>query len=366
MDFHLKQPIEKQQYHQEEEEESDHQPSPAKLRRLESHHNHNDTALPLFSSQQQSLNTFSYPDSKPPLPPSTSRFSTGLGGYFSSSQWQELELQALIFRHMVAGASVPPQLLQLVQKSLLDSTSFHLSNTNFSYYPQPSLYQAAGYWSKANMDPEPGRCRRTDGKKWRCSRDVVAGHKYCERHVHRGRNRSRKPVESSIPAAATVAAASNPTFRQSGLVGGDGTRFSLSGPTTSLDIFQLNQGVADPKPDGKSPYKAQNDQSGDSTSKLRHFFDDWPKPDNTGGIHGTSTVNSATCLSISTPRENPSVDFLKLSTGNGGDQLSRNVDDGEWSGANQADAMGGPLAEALRSSTGQLPQSASGASCVTA
>jgi hypothetical protein len=46
-----------------------------------------------------------------------------------------------------------------------------------------------------NADPEPGRCRRTDGKKWRCSRDAVADQKYCERHINRGRHRSRKPVE---------------------------------------------------------------------------------------------------------------------------------------------------------------------------
>ena len=46
-----------------------------------------------------------------------------------------------------------------------------------------------------NTDPEPGRCRRTDGKKWRCSRDAVADQKYCERHMNRGRHRSRKPVE---------------------------------------------------------------------------------------------------------------------------------------------------------------------------
>ena len=37
------------------------------------------------------------------------------------------------------------------------------------------------------MDPELGRCRRTDGKKWRCSKDVVPDQKYCERHMHRGR-----------------------------------------------------------------------------------------------------------------------------------------------------------------------------------
>ena len=45
-------------------------------------------------------------------------------------------------------------------------------------------------------DPEPGRCRRTDGKKWRCSKNVVPDQKYCERHMHRGRQRSRKPVEA--------------------------------------------------------------------------------------------------------------------------------------------------------------------------
>lgn len=46
------------------------------------------------------------------------------------------------------------------------------------------------------VDPEPGRCRRTDGKKWRCAKDAYPDSKYCERHMHRGRNRSRKPVES--------------------------------------------------------------------------------------------------------------------------------------------------------------------------
>lgn len=46
------------------------------------------------------------------------------------------------------------------------------------------------------VDPEPGRCRRTDGKKWRCSKEAYPDSKYCERHMHRGRNRSRKPVES--------------------------------------------------------------------------------------------------------------------------------------------------------------------------
>lgn len=51
------------------------------------------------------------------------------------------------------------------------------------------------YYGK-KIDPEPGRCRRTDGKKWRCSRDAHPDSKYCERHMIRRRYRSRKPVES--------------------------------------------------------------------------------------------------------------------------------------------------------------------------
>lgn len=53
----------------------------------------------------------------------------------------------------------------------------------------------SGRYSK-NGDPEPGRCKRTDGKKWRCSKEVAPQQKYCERHLHRGRPRSRKPVEA--------------------------------------------------------------------------------------------------------------------------------------------------------------------------
>lgn len=69
-------------------------------------------------------------------------------------------------------------------------------------------------FSGGNMDPEPGRCRRTDGKKWRCSRDAVPDQKYCERHINRGRHRSRKPVEgqnghnTNTAAASTAAAVS--------------------------------------------------------------------------------------------------------------------------------------------------------------
>jgi hypothetical protein len=52
-----------------------------------------------------------------------------------------------------------------------------------------------GIPSLKSSDPEPWRCKRTDGKKWRCSRDVAPDQKYCERHSHKSRPRSRKPVE---------------------------------------------------------------------------------------------------------------------------------------------------------------------------
>ncbi|XP_062221026.1 growth-regulating factor 10-like [Phragmites australis] len=116
-------------------------------------------------------------------------------------QQQELEHQVLIYRYFAAGAPVPVHLVLPIWKSVAAS----------SFGPQrfPSLMGLGSlcFDYRSTMEPEPGRCRRTDGKKWRCSRDVVPGHKYCERHVHRGRGRSRKPVEAASAAAPTPSAA---------------------------------------------------------------------------------------------------------------------------------------------------------------
>ena len=48
----------------------------------------------------------------------------GMSSYFSLAQWQELELQALIYRYMLAGTTVPPELLQPIKKSLHISPYF--------------------------------------------------------------------------------------------------------------------------------------------------------------------------------------------------------------------------------------------------
>jgi len=48
-----------------------------------------------------------------------------MGNFFSWAQWQELELQALIYRYMLAGASVPQELLLPIKKSLLHQSPMH-------------------------------------------------------------------------------------------------------------------------------------------------------------------------------------------------------------------------------------------------
>ncbi|XP_028950621.2 growth-regulating factor 1 isoform X2 [Malus domestica] len=113
---------------------------------------------------------------------------TGARGPFTPSQWIELEHQALIYKYMTSNVPVPSNLLIPLKKPLYPYGLSGPSNPT-------STWGAYHLGFSGNNDPEPGRCRRTDGKKWRCSRDAVADQKYCERHINRGRHRSRKPVE---------------------------------------------------------------------------------------------------------------------------------------------------------------------------
>ncbi|KAF9667270.1 hypothetical protein SADUNF_Sadunf15G0005000 [Salix dunnii] len=99
--------------------------------------------------------------------------AASLGFPFTNAQWKELERQAMIYKYMVSSIHVPPHLL----------------------IPPPIMGNGLDVGFTNRADLEPGRCRRTDGKKWRCSRDVALDQKYCERHMHRGRPRSRKHVE---------------------------------------------------------------------------------------------------------------------------------------------------------------------------
>uniref|UniRef100_A0A0E0NLM9 Growth-regulating factor n=1 Tax=Oryza rufipogon TaxID=4529 RepID=A0A0E0NLM9_ORYRU len=146
------------------------------------------------------------------------RPSGGAGGGrypFTASQWQELEHQALIYKYMASGTPIPSDLILPLRRSfLLDSAL--ATSPSLAFPPQPSLGWGCfgmGFGRKAE-DPEPGRCRRTDGKKWRCSKEAYPDSKYCEKHMHRGKNRSRKPVEMSLatpppPSSSATSAASN-------------------------------------------------------------------------------------------------------------------------------------------------------------
>ncbi|KAG8059257.1 hypothetical protein GUJ93_ZPchr0002g24333 [Zizania palustris] len=137
----------------------------------------------------------------------------GAGRYpFTASQWQELEHQALIYKYMASGTPIPSDLIIPLRRSfLLDSAL--ATSPSLAFPPQPSLGWGCfgmGFGRKAE-DPEPGRCRRTDGKKWRCSKEAYPDSKYCEKHMHRGKNRSRKPVEMSLatPPPSSVSSATS-------------------------------------------------------------------------------------------------------------------------------------------------------------
>ncbi|KAH9713591.1 Growth-regulating factor 5 [Citrus sinensis] len=152
---------------------------------------------------------------------------------FTPTQLQELEHQALIFKYMVSGVPIPPELIYSVKRSLDSSLVSSL------FPPQAphvgwGCFQV-GFGRKA--DPEPGRCRRTDGKKWRCSKEAYPDSKYCERHMHRGRNRSRKPVEaqaltsSSVPNISSSSTASNPNPNPSSSLN---KKLSINTPISSV------------------------------------------------------------------------------------------------------------------------------------
>ncbi|KAL4348272.1 hypothetical protein GQ457_17G023170 [Hibiscus cannabinus] len=101
-----------------------------------------------------------------------------LGFPFTFSQRMELERQVRIYKYIMSSVPVPHDLLIPIAGSPSVPVASHSACNNISILFHFTL------------------CKRTDGKKWRCSRYVsLDHHKYCERHLHRSRPRSRKPVE---------------------------------------------------------------------------------------------------------------------------------------------------------------------------
>ncbi|XWS45960.1 hypothetical protein CRYUN_Cryun14cG0024100 [Craigia yunnanensis] len=87
---------------------------------------------------------------------------------FTTAQLHELQLQELIFKYIAGGIAVPVYLIMPIWKSAASS----LGSAHGSIYEQyPSFVRVShqGFDYRNMMDPEPGRCRRTDRKKWRCS-----------------------------------------------------------------------------------------------------------------------------------------------------------------------------------------------------
>ncbi|KAL3505037.1 hypothetical protein ACH5RR_034878 [Cinchona calisaya] len=179
---------------------------------------------------------------------------SGVRGPFTPSQWLELEHQALIYKYISANVPIPSYLLTPIRKAL-DSAGF---SSFVGLRPNAFGWGAFHLGFSNSTDPEPGRCRRTDGKKWRCSRDAVADQKYCERHMNRGRHRSRKPVEGqpghSVAGTTNNAAKLMPTSSASAAVvpgGGASNNLGLS-PNHQLNNLQTsttNQCAASPQVD---------------------------------------------------------------------------------------------------------------------
>lgn len=95
--------------------------------------------------------------------------------------------------------------------------------------------------SRKGMDTEPWRCRRTDGKKWRCSKEALPQQKYCERHIHRGRHRSRKLVDSSKYTHNGVSKTTMANTSSGGVIGSNSNMTDLS---ISLPVSKNSNSIA--------------------------------------------------------------------------------------------------------------------------
>ncbi|XP_020588561.1 growth-regulating factor 1-like isoform X2 [Phalaenopsis equestris] len=213
---------------------------------------------------------------------------------FTASQWQEMEHQALIFKYMASGIPIPPDLIIPIRRSfLIDSNA---ATPSLPFVPHTQLgwncFQM-GYGRKTE-DPEPGRCRRTDGKKWRCSKEAYPDSKYCERHMHRGKNRSRKPVEISL--ATKPSHSSSSSSKQ---MSPHSANLSISAPETchlfspyasisETPPFQLDsanysdrecrsQWVSSMAEAKQSNFFLSKEEEEERQRPLRHFFDECPE-----------------------------------------------------------------------------------------
>ncbi|XP_006297825.2 growth-regulating factor 5 [Capsella rubella] len=220
---------------------------------------------------------------------------------FTPTQWQELEHQALIYKYMVSGVPVPPELIFSIRRSL-DSTLVS------RLLPHQSLgwgcYQM-GFGRKP--DPEPGRCRRTDGKKWRCSREAYPDSKYCEKHMHRGRNRARKSLDQNQ----TTTPLTSPSLSFPNNNNPSPTLSSSSSSSSSTTTYSASSSSLD-------AYSNQNRFGvGGSSSNTRGYFNshslDYPYPATSPKQQQQQPLHHASALSLH-QTTNPTSQFNVLAS----------------------------------------------------
>ncbi|KAD4384798.1 hypothetical protein E3N88_24966 [Mikania micrantha] len=218
---------------------------------------------------------------------------------FTASQLQEFENQTMIYRHIMSSNPIPPQLL------LPLSTQYNNS--------------------------EPWRCRRTDGKKWRCSRDVMPDQKYCERHAHKNRPRSRKPVETQS--------------QNTKILNDEDNYHSVLHPASSVptscqqsrctEWFMRGGNI----PLSSSHQKVQKPILSSSSvgSKKDHFFE------NLDGSYQDLVEGHSCSLTLMQPGGDLDQDYFQMGTGtsnaDGSNPQVQLAHQGSW--------LGGPLGEAL-------------------
>lgn len=216
------------------------------------------------------------------------------------------------------------------------------------------------------MDPEPGRCRRTDGKKWRCSRDAVPDQKYCERHINRGRHRSRKLVEvQSNQTAAAAAAASKAVTAQQQSVAAGGINRNRSLTTAAQYINPSNNRVQSqvyPSTVNLQPKESPKPRNNNSSFEFGHISSDslvnphnhssWPeelKSDWTQLSMSIPVASSSSSSPSSTGEDKTTLSPLRLSQESEQETTLKKVN--TWIPISWGNSLGGPLGEVLNSTT---------------
>ncbi|KAH6781151.1 hypothetical protein C2S52_012388 [Perilla frutescens var. hirtella] len=361
----------------------------------------------LSAEGHQQMLSFSSPNSQQPtaLQPNYYHYTSnafarntgmqlqGVRGPFTPSQWMELEHQALIYKYITANVPIPSYLLNPIRKAF--------ESAGFSSLRSNALGWGGFQLGFSNTDPEPGRCRRTDGKKWRCARDAVVDQKYCERHMNRGRHRSRKPVEGQpghsaptptpTPSNTLSHLSGIPTITRGGVVDNKAYQHTtMTSPKanahkhqTALQESEFGLVCSDSllNPLHRSPsFAGGRKYGGDHKSQhaLRQFMDEWPKNQSEPSAISWPDVQDLrpdrTQLSISIPIPVGASDFMSSTSSPTNEKLtasplslSRELDMGLSVGSIGVDrnqrqtswvpitweptSIGGPLGEALHNTS---------------